>query len=308
MTESKQSKPEQCTRSDQLSLQVFAELGYAKVSSCQTKHLARLLLIEVQSCLESLVERPELLTPLPKTNITPNIDSIANIVQKNIATTASLNRQAISTLYDETKNMTSFFNLITCQEVIESAKLLMNTCHPRLGKDSVGMRIDFGSETKYNTLPHQEFPSFPYSLTGLVAWISLTETSAITGGIDVAPGSHKLGVLPLKGDMAEQQARLERGDLQFAQKASSIPEEIVSSLSFKSVESSPGDIIFMDFLTVHRTRAAPETADPRLTIQSRLYSPDDKFFKWKTANSINARIKYPLDTMVLFNEFNSDNA
>lgn len=308
MTEAKQTKPVQHTRSAQLSLKEFAELGYTKVSSCQTKRLVSLLLIEVQSCLESLVERPELLTPLPKTNAIPIIDSIANIVQGNIATTASLNRQAISTLYDETKNMTSLFHLICCKEIIEPAKLLLKTSHPRLGKDSVGMRIDLSTETKYNTLPHQEFPSFPYSLTGLVAWISLTETSAITGGIDVAPGSHKLGVLPLEGDMAEQQARLERGDLQFAQKASTIPEEILSTLKFESLQSSPGDIILMDFLTVHRTRAAPETIDPRLTIQSRLYSPDDEFFKWKMAKSINARIKYPLEAMALFNEFNFDNA
>ncbi|MEY2431399.1 MAG: hypothetical protein QOC92_1124 [Acidimicrobiaceae bacterium] len=57
--------------------------------------------------------------------------------------------------------------------------------HPRLAKAEVYWRV----------FPHQDWRSMQGSLDGVVIWVPLADTDVALGAIEVAPGSHKLGLM-----------------------------------------------------------------------------------------------------------------
>jgi len=282
----------------------MTQYGYAKLENLKLNCKLSSLYSEINNYICHLSDRAGLRPCSPLLNKL-DLTGSALILQKNIDYLARNNRGLISALYDEVKNMPSFLQIVTDNCLTLEVGNILSTYAPRVGKDSLGLRIDLNTESKYATNPHQEFPSFPYSMRGVVVWISLTETNLNTGGIDLVPKSHINGTIPLTGDIDEESIRLKHGDLQYAQKASSMNQDCLDRMNFSPIFSQPGDVYLIDFFTVHRTRAPLPDSLPRLTIQARYYDPYEDFLDWKILSKKQVPIKQPLKTMKLLEEFNS---
>ena len=276
--------------------------GYVKIENICLNEKIFILYKDINNYLIYLSKGDSNLLSSDQLNSNDLITS-SHILQENISRLAITNRSLISALYDEIKNMPSFLQLVTDQSLQNEVSKILNTSSPRVGKDSLGMRIDLDTETKYATNPHQEFPSFPYSMKGVVVWISMTETNLETGGIDLIPKSHKNGAIPLTGDFDEEIKRIKDGDLQYAQKASSMKKNFLDGLTFSKLLSQPGDIYLIDYFTIHRTRLPLSKSPPRLTVQARYYDPCDDFLDWKILHNKSLPIKHPLKTMSYLQEF-----
>jgi ectoine hydroxylase-related dioxygenase (phytanoyl-CoA dioxygenase family) len=92
----------------------------------------------------------------------------------------------------------------------------------------------------YRTPPHQDWRSVQGSLDALVAWVPLVAAGPETNPLEVAPGSHRMGLLrtvphPFGTTVAEGQ----------------LPGD-----AFVPIDAAPGDVVFFSMFLVHRTGLA----------------------------------------------------
>ena len=87
---------------------------------------------------------------------------------------------------------------------------------------------------------HQDWPSIQGSLDCVVVWAPLIEIGPENFPLQVAPGSHLLG--HIEAEITEHVAR--------------VPEAVCPDSAFVSVRVVPGDVVFMNSWTVHRTGVA----------------------------------------------------
>lgn len=89
----------------------------------------------------------------------------------------------------------------------------------------------------HRTPPHQDWRSVQGSLDALVAWLPLVETGGETSPLEVAPGSHRLGLLPAVPHPF----------------GTTVAEGPVPDDVFVPLEAAPGDVVVFSMFLVHRT-------------------------------------------------------
>ncbi|WP_374300583.1 phytanoyl-CoA dioxygenase family protein [Ferrovibrio sp.] len=89
----------------------------------------------------------------------------------------------------------------------------------------------------WKTRPHQDWRSMQGSLNSVVVWIALRDVSEELGRLEVAPGSHKLGLLPTVPD--EWYRRLDT--------------DLVLDSNFVPVNTDAGDALVFSTFLVHRS-------------------------------------------------------
>lgn len=109
---------------------------------------------------------------------------------------------------------------------------------------------------------HQDFPSIQGSLDGLVIWIPLVDVDANRYPLEIIPGSHKKGILPsIKNDKSTWE----------------IKPESYKETDFIPAVCEVGDVIFMNYFTVHRSSQAGDDR-LRFACSTRYDNPDEKTF------------------------------
>lgn len=115
----------------------------------------------------------------------------------------------------------------------------------------------------FGLVTHQDFPSVQGSLDGVVVWIPLVDVDRGNFPLEVIPGSHKRGVLPMTGcgsaswEVAPDQYREE---------------------DFIPAEVEAGDVIFMSMFTVHRSSTNGIEGRCRLAVSTRFDNADEPSF------------------------------
>lgn len=89
----------------------------------------------------------------------------------------------------------------------------------------------------HRTPPHQDWRSVQGSIDALVAWVPLVPTGPETNPLEVAPGSHRLGLLPSMPHPFGTTVA-----------AGQIPDA-----AFVPLEAGPGDVVVFSMFLVHRT-------------------------------------------------------
>lgn len=114
----------------------------------------------------------------------------------------------------------------------------------------------------FGIIAHQDFPSVQGSLDGLVIWIPLVDIDINRYPLEVIPGSHKNGILP---SSKNNNSTWE------------IKSEYYNEADFIPVECEIGDVIFMNYFTVHRSS---QNGDHRLRLacSTRYDNPNEKTF------------------------------
>lgn len=211
-------------------------------------------------------------------------------------------RKKLSFVYDGIKNLPSFHAYYSDVELIDVCRRLVNSKRLITIKDSVGIRIDLPNEDAQLTKIHQEFHSFPYSLSGLVVWTPLTDVDARRGTLCIRPGSHK-HVCRYEGDHRKIEALLKAGRLQEAQKIGNllIPDADTEPVI---VEAKAGDVFFMSALTLHESVPAEDASAARVTCQLRIFDYNDPFHRWKSNyHRFNDGLKQPAETQSMYERY-----
>lgn len=168
-------------------------------------------------------------------------DSFDAGFQQLIAT----NRAYGGEVYDAIKQIPAFVRLVAHPKLASLFGRLRPGSFPAVAGGGYGIRIDNPSEDRYRTNWHQEYPAQLRSRDGLVYWSPLLAITEELGPVQVCPGSHREGPVPVHAGKT--------GDVKSGAYSLALlnEAELVSRYVPIAPLTSPGDLIVMDFMTLH---------------------------------------------------------
>ena len=179
------------------------------------------------------------------------------------------NRSWGGEVYDAIKQIPSFMRLVTNVENEVIFKTLRPGSIPGIAAGGFGMRIDNPGEEKFRAQWHQDFPSQLRSLDGIVFWTPLLPVTQDMGPVQIARASHAEGLVPVYSD----DAGAEKAGA-YALHLDNAEERLVRYEQVAPL-TQPGDLILMDFLTIHQS-GHNVSQTPRWSIQFRYFNYADE--------------------------------
>lgn len=176
----------------------------------------------------------------------------------------SRNRALGGIIYDAVKQIPEFVQLVASPKNIEVMKKIRQTYAVGIAKNGDGIRINNPHEAKYMAPWHQEFPSQFRSLDGVVFWAPLHDISAEMGPVEICIASHKDGLRPVYYENPELKGTAYGLALWDA-------ENVVAPYRKTAPLAKEGDLLLMDFLTLHRS-GYNSAQDARWSIQLRYFN------------------------------------
>jgi Phytanoyl-CoA dioxygenase (PhyH) len=155
-------------------------------------------------------------------------------------------RRLGSEVYDAVKFIPAFWRIVAHPAHAALVQQLRPDAIPAVAAAGCGIRIDNPAEDKFRALWHQEYPAQLRSLDGLVFWSPLVPITESLGPVALCAGSHKEGALPVLRLESSTSGRSGAYALQLAEE-----ESLVAKYPQDSPLTNPGDLILMDFLTLH---------------------------------------------------------
>lgn len=217
------------------------------------------ILVGIQQIVRLVAERHEIEVP----DATPT-----EAMTRGMAALAKANRAWAGEVYDAVKQIPAFMRLVASAANEQLMAQLRPGSSPGLAANGYGIRIDHPQEEKFRTYWHQEFPVQMRSLDGVVFWSPLLDVRQNMGPVEIAVASHEAGLIPVVEDgggvgrSGAYALRLEN------------EREVVSGYSKVAPLSRPGDLLVMDFLTLHRS-GINRSDHARWSMQFRYFNFDD---------------------------------
>jgi Phytanoyl-CoA dioxygenase (PhyH) len=189
------------------------------------------------------------------------------------------NRQYGGEVYDLVKQIPAFLRLISSARGEELFCEFRETDLAGIGANSYGIRIDNPFEELYRSHWHQEFVFQPQSMDGLVLWTPLMPISPELGPVVVCLKSHKDGLCRyIKSESYSRKSGAYKiGILN--------DEKVTARYQHAAPLTEPGDLIIMDFLTIHQSGFNVSNR-ARWSIQSRFFNfhePTGMKIGWKAS-------------------------
>lgn len=168
-------------------------------------------------------------------------------------------------IYDAVKQIPAFMRLVSHAANDAAFSALRPGSVPGIAAGGYGIRIDNPGEEKFRAQWHQEFPSQLRSVDGIVFWTPLLPVTENMGPVQIAEGSHAEGLVPVYEDSA--------GVGKTGAYALHLDREQERLARYKQVAplSKPGDLVLMDFLTLHQS-GYNTSQTPRWSIQFRYFN------------------------------------
>jgi Phytanoyl-CoA dioxygenase (PhyH) len=155
-------------------------------------------------------------------------------------------RRLGSEVYDAVKYIPAFWRIVAHSAHAALMTQLRPHSVPSVAASGCGIRIDNPAEDKFRALWHQEYPAQLRSLDGLVFWSPLVPITESLGPVALCAGSHKEGALPVLRLEPSTSGRSGAYALQLANE-----KNLIAKYPQNSPLTNPGDLILMDFLTMH---------------------------------------------------------
>ena len=149
-------------------------------------------------------------------------------------------------IYDAVKQIPAFMRLVCNEKHDFLFSQLRGTNLPGIAGGGVGIRIDNPNEEKFRAGWHQDYPAQFRSLDGIVFWSPLVTMTEDIGPVQLSVGSHKDGLVPLYTSDVRNLEKSGAYGLTFKDE-----EEVISRYPLVAPLTSPGDLLLIDFLTVH---------------------------------------------------------
>ena len=178
---------------------------------------------------------------------------------------AAANRPWGGEVYDAIKQIPAFMRLVSHTDNDDVFRALRSRSEPGLAAGGYGIRIDSPGEGKFRAPWHQDFSAQLRSLDGVVFWSPLMSITPEVGPVEIAVGSQHEGMVPVYkddggiGKYGAYALRLEREEERLARYPQIAPT------------TEPGDLILIDFLTLHQS--GNNVSDrPRWSMQWRMFN------------------------------------
>jgi phytanoyl-CoA dioxygenase PhyH len=107
-------------------------------------------------------------------------------------------RARVGRIYQAVRKLPSVYELITAPRVWAVMRQLMGTRLPGIYPGGTGVRMDHPAEDTYLSPWHQEYPYNLTSDNAVTLWLPLVDVDERNGCLRMAPGSHRLGALPVR--------------------------------------------------------------------------------------------------------------
>ena len=190
-------------------------------------------------------------------------------------------------IYDLVKQVPAFIRLISSPVSEQLFCELRKTDSAGIGKGSYGIRIDNPMEEEYRSQWHQEFVFQPQSIDGIVFWTPLVKVSAEMGAVVACAGSHKNGLCQYtkSGVYSGKSGAYKIGIYN--------DDEVVAGYKHLAPLTNPGDLIIMDYLTIHQSGFNVSNS-ARWSVQSRFFNFNDAVgmeIGWKGSVTAGAAIE-----------------
>ena len=180
----------------------------------------------------------------------------------------AVNRAHGGEIYDLVKQIPAFLRLISNDRADALFRDLRGTETSGIGAGSYGIRMDNPNEDKFRAHWHQEFLFQPQSIDGIVFWTPLAPVKEDMGPVIVLPKSHRDGLCTYSRGTTYS---YKQGSYQIGIHDE---EEVVARYSKIAPLTKPGDLLIMDFLTIHGSGwNCSERA--RWSVQSRFFNYAD---------------------------------
>lgn len=173
-------------------------------------------------------------------------------------------------VYDLVKQIPAFVRLVCAEKSEALFRSIRGTDLAGIGTASYGIRIDLPHEERFRSHWHQEFIFQPQSVDGIVFWSPLAAVTPEMGPVVVCVGSHRDGIRRVNrnGTGAAKAGAYKIGIVD--------DEAVVSGYRQIAPLTHPGDLILMDYLTIHQS--GYNISDrPRWSMQSRLFNYRDAY-------------------------------
>lgn len=187
-------------------------------------------------------------------------------IHGKLRTLAARDRRALGMVYDAARKVVPFWELLASPVLAAAASALLETEDAGLAFRGAGIRLDLPGEHRWRSTWHQEYHAQISSPRGFVAWIPFVDVTEAMGPVEIARGSHEVGVLPVVAHDP-----LNRG--KDYTKTFEIPDaaQVAAQHPLASVETHPGDVVFLDFLTLHQSGWNRSGDRVRITGQARFF-------------------------------------
>jgi ectoine hydroxylase-related dioxygenase (phytanoyl-CoA dioxygenase family) len=195
---------------------------------------------------------------------------VAEEIHDKIRALAAKERAELGRVYDAARKVLPFWNLLGGTAIRHAAVQLLGTEHLGVAFRGAGIRIDLPNEDRWRSQWHQEYHSQISSPHGVVAWFAFTRVDESMGPVQLARGSHELGILPVR--CTDPMNTAKDYTQQFVIED---VEEVVAKHSVVSFATEPGDVVFLDFLLLHCSGFnRSERGHSRITGQVRYFDMD----------------------------------
>lgn len=181
-------------------------------------------------------------------------------------------------IYDAVKQLPAFVRLVADKKNEELLRQVREAALAGIASGGYGIRIDNPNEEKYRAPWHQEYPAQLRSLDGVVLWSPLVPITSELGPVEFCVGSHKGGVIRVLTRDADNPEKRGAYALRLENEA-----RVIASYPHISPLTRPGDLVLVDFLTLH-TSGCNRGTRSRWSMQFRYFNfldPTGVRIAWK---------------------------
>lgn len=157
-------------------------------------------------------------------------------------------RRLGSVIYDAVKQIPAFVRLVADWRNEQLFKLLRRGSLPGLAGNGFGIRINNPAEEKFRAAWHQEYPHQLRSRNGIVFWAPLLKVEPDMGPVDILPGSHTEGMLPMTKISSGPDGQAGTYAMRLLNE-----EQYAKKYPMHAPCTAPGDLLLMNFDVIHRS-------------------------------------------------------
>lgn len=195
-------------------------------------------------------------------------------------------------VYDAVKQVPAFMRLVSGERNERLFAALRGTESVGIAAGGYGIRIDNPGEEKFRSLWHYEYRDQLRSVDGVVFWTPLVPVTREMGPVQICPGSHVGG---LRRSYLRDPEHPEKTGA-YAMRVEG-EKELIDRYGVVAPTSRPGDLVLMDFLTLHSSGSNVGTRS-RWSMQFRLFGfthPSGIQIKWTgcVANGVQLKDVHP---------------
>jgi ectoine hydroxylase-related dioxygenase (phytanoyl-CoA dioxygenase family) len=158
----------------------------------------------------------------------------------------AVNRRYGGEVYDAIKQIPAFMRLVSLQKNDKIFMQLRGVSTPAIAAGGYGIRIDNPHEEKYRSLWHYEYRDQLRSTDGIVFWSPLVRLTDQMGPVQICPKSHLGGLRRSYTNDPENPEKTGAYAMRLENE-----EDLIAQYGIVAPLSEPGDLVLMDFLTLH---------------------------------------------------------